>query len=238
MEGASRSRPRVRNLPGEWHLTSPTEGPGGWLPSPRRGQRAAGDAGCPALAGRGSSGCGFRVLPAADPGQEAPRRADKQTPTALDSLHGPANSPRDGGRGGADSPGRLRVQLRHGRAAGDRGLHDPVPPTPTTGFLLRGAVIAGPEVRGGGLGRGRRRRRRRTTRSGTGMGTQEALAPSAGVQEGGTARDRGRRRPRAASSPERRRPPVDPPSASSAPPPGLGRGPELRAEGTRSLLSD
>lgn len=89
---------------------------------------------------------------------------------------------------------------------------------------------------GVGLGLGRRWRRGRSARSGTGMGTQEALPRSAGVQEGGTARDRGRGRPGAASSPERHRPPVDPPPRPAAPPPGRGRRPELRREGTYSRV--
>lgn len=44
-------------------------------------------------------------------------------------------APRSGRRGGADSPGRLRVQLGHGRAAGDPGLHDPVPRAASFGAL-------------------------------------------------------------------------------------------------------
>ena len=221
MAKGSKSARRVAPVPAN-------RGPGGRLPSPRRSQLAS--ARCP---GPGWSLTGparlqrmrVRSPPAEDPGQEALRRTDRQTQTAVDSLRGPVGNNPSAGRGGAegaDSPRRRRVQLGLGRAAGGWGLHDPGPHRlPPSGAAIPG--LGAP----GNLGRGSAGAESAQPASRTGMGTQEARPLGAGVPEGGTARGGGRCRPRAASGPERHRPPVDPlrQARPSAPP----RGPRRRA---------
>lgn len=231
------SRPRVRNPPGRWHLSSPTGGPGGWLPSPRRGQRDAVEAGCPALAGRGSSGCGFGVLSAADPGQEAPGRTDKQTPTALDSLPGPANSH---SAGAAERKARRRRLTRAAAGparsrSGGRGPGAPRPGTP--GCLLRGAMIPGPEARG--VGGGSRSREAVAERAQRPLRDRDGDAGSSASERrraGGRDRERQRAGPARSGLQPREAPPTcrpSPPARRTTP----RTGKKTRAAEGRHLLS-
>lgn len=162
VEGASSSRPKIRNPPGGWHLSPPTGAPETRClsqPGPAGPSVMPGRRGGPALAGRCSSGYSTEYSMR----QKALGQTDGQSETALDSFPGPSANeqslllaPPGGRRGGADSPGRWGVQLGLGPAARGWGLHAPSPPAASSSGALgsRGWELRGVSVEGGGGGEG------------------------------------------------------------------------------------